>query len=105
MYDVVYIDADGDETPVAQHLDDRKDAAEVARQAAAERGAGRMVLPGSSKLPNCVCVIPEVCARSGLDVTVVEADDGRAERARASIDRSLGRGVRSGKLSEDDKAA
>ena len=50
MYDVVYIDAHGDETPVAQQLDDRKDAAEVARQAAAERGAGRMVLPGSSRL-------------------------------------------------------
>jgi hypothetical protein len=58
MYDVVYIDAHGAETPVAQHLDDRKDAADVARQAAAERGAGRMVLPGSAKLPNCVCVIP-----------------------------------------------
>ena len=43
---------------MAQHLDDRKDAADVARQAAAERGAGRMVLPGSSKLPNCVCVVP-----------------------------------------------
>jgi hypothetical protein len=58
MYDVVYIDAQGQETPVAQHLDDRQDAADVARQAAAERGAGRMVLPGSSRLPNCVCVIP-----------------------------------------------
>jgi hypothetical protein len=58
MYDVVYIDAHGDETPVAMHLDDREDAAEVARQAAAERGAGRMVLPGSNRLPNCVCVIP-----------------------------------------------
>ena len=58
MYDVVYIDAHGDETPVARQLDDRKDAAEVARQAAAERGAGRMVLPGSQRLPNCVCVIP-----------------------------------------------
>jgi hypothetical protein len=58
MYDVVYIDAHGDETPVATHLDDRKDAAEVARQAAAERGAGRMVLPGSNRLRNCVCVIP-----------------------------------------------
>jgi hypothetical protein len=58
MYDVVYIDAHGDETPVAQQLDDRKDAADVARQAAAERGAGRMVLPGSTRLPNCVCVIP-----------------------------------------------
>jgi 3-hydroxybutyryl-CoA dehydrogenase len=49
--------------------------------------------------------IAEVCARSGVDVTVAEVDDERAERARAAIDRSLGRGVRSGKLSEDDKAA
>ena len=29
MYDVVYIDAHGQETPVAQQLDDRQDAAEV----------------------------------------------------------------------------
>ena len=58
MYNVVYIDAQGSETPLAQDLHDRKSAAEVARQAAAERGAGRMVLPGSSKLPNCVCVVP-----------------------------------------------
>ena len=58
MYDVVYIDAHGSETSLAQHLDDREDAADVARQAAAERGVGRMVLPGSSKLPNCVCVVP-----------------------------------------------
>ena len=58
MYDVIYIDSHGDETPLAQHLIDRKDAAEVAKRAAAERGVGRMVLPGSSKLPNCVCVIP-----------------------------------------------
>ncbi len=58
MYDVVYIDAHGAETPVAQQLDDREDAADVARKVAAERGVGRMVLPGSSKLPNCVCVIP-----------------------------------------------
>jgi hypothetical protein len=58
MYDVVYIDAHGAETPVAQQLDDRQDAADVARKVAAERGVGRMVLPGSSKLRNCVCVIP-----------------------------------------------
>ena len=58
MYDVIYIDAHGCETPVAQHLDDRTDAARLARQAAAERGVGRMMLPGSSKLPNCVCVVP-----------------------------------------------
>ena len=36
---------------------------------------------------------------------MVEADDERAERSRAAIDKSLARGVRSGKLSEDDKAA
>jgi hypothetical protein len=58
MYDVIYIDVHGSETPVRQHVDDRKEAADVARQAAAERGAGRMVLPGSNKLPNCVCVVP-----------------------------------------------
>ena len=58
MYDVIYIDAHGSETPVAQHLDDRTDAADVARRAAADRGVGRMFLPGSTKLPNCVCVVP-----------------------------------------------
>jgi hypothetical protein len=58
MYDVIFIDAHGDETPVAQHLQDRGAAAELAKRAAAERGVGRMVLPGSAKLPNCVCVIP-----------------------------------------------
>jgi hypothetical protein len=58
MYDVIYIDPQGSETPLAQHLDDRLDATAVARRAAAERGAGRMVLPGSVKMPNCVCVVP-----------------------------------------------
>jgi len=58
MYDVIFIDAHGDETPVAEHLADRAAAAALAKQEAAERGAGRMVLPGSSKPHNCVCVIP-----------------------------------------------
>jgi 3-hydroxybutyryl-CoA dehydrogenase len=49
--------------------------------------------------------IAEVCARAGVDVTVVEADDGAAERARARIEKSLDRGVRSGKLSAEDRAA
>jgi 3-hydroxybutyryl-CoA dehydrogenase len=48
--------------------------------------------------------IAEVCARSGVDVTVVEVDEARAERARAAIERSLARGVRSGKLSEDERS-
>jgi len=49
--------------------------------------------------------IAEVCARSGVDVTVVEADDERAQRARDAIERSLARALRSGKLDEDGRTA
>jgi 3-hydroxybutyryl-CoA dehydrogenase len=49
--------------------------------------------------------IAEVCARSGVDVTVVEVDPGRAERSHAAITKSLDRGVRAGKLAEDDRQA
>src|SRR3954465_5655400 len=49
--------------------------------------------------------IAEVCARSGVDVTVVEVDEGRAESAGRAIEKSLARGVRSGKVSEDDRDA
>ena len=63
MYDVIYIDSTGRD-PVAQHLADRKDAAAVAKQARRAR-RGPDDAPGSSKLPNCVCVIP-VAARSRL---------------------------------------
>jgi len=49
--------------------------------------------------------IAEVCARSGVDVTVVEVDPARAEKARAAIEKSLDRGVRSGKVSDDDRGA
>jgi 3-hydroxybutyryl-CoA dehydrogenase len=48
--------------------------------------------------------IAEVCARAGVDVTVVEADSAAAERARGRIEKSLDRGVRSGKLSDDERA-
>jgi hypothetical protein len=61
MYDVIYIDSHGAETPVAKHMSDRADAARIAKDAAVERGAGRMVLPGSAKTNNCVCVVPVVC--------------------------------------------
>jgi 3-hydroxybutyryl-CoA dehydrogenase len=49
--------------------------------------------------------IAEVCARSGVDVTVVELDAARCEASRESISRSLDRGVRGGHVSEDDRAA
>lgn len=42
--------------------------------------------------------IAEVCARAGIDVTVVEVDDQRAEHSRRSIERSLDRAVGAGKL-------
>ncbi len=59
MYDVIYIDGQGSETPVASALPTRGDAADIARKVAAERGAGRLVLPGSGNLRNCVCVVPQ----------------------------------------------
>src|SRR5919201_298975 len=42
--------------------------------------------------------IAEVCARSGVDVTLVEVDDERVARTRTAIERSLDRGLRAGKL-------
>jgi 3-hydroxybutyryl-CoA dehydrogenase len=49
--------------------------------------------------------IAEVCARSGVDVTVVEVDDQRAEQTREKIEKSLARAARSGKLDEEGRAA
>jgi 3-hydroxybutyryl-CoA dehydrogenase len=42
--------------------------------------------------------IAEVCARSGIDVTVVEADDAGVARAEQAIGRSLDRALKAGKL-------
>ena len=58
MYDVIYIDAEGEETPLAREFGDRDGACEFARRAAAERGAGRAMLPGSTNLRDCVCIVP-----------------------------------------------
>jgi 3-hydroxybutyryl-CoA dehydrogenase len=49
--------------------------------------------------------IAEVCARSGVDVTVIEVDPARAEKSRAAIEKSLDRGVRGGHVSEEDRGA
>jgi 3-hydroxybutyryl-CoA dehydrogenase len=49
--------------------------------------------------------IAEVCARSGVDVTVVEVDEDRLERTNTAIDRSLDRAVRSGKLEQAERNA
>jgi 3-hydroxybutyryl-CoA dehydrogenase len=47
--------------------------------------------------------IAEVCARSGVDVTVVEVDDAAAERSQAAIERSLDRAVRAEKVDADQR--
>jgi 3-hydroxybutyryl-CoA dehydrogenase len=44
--------------------------------------------------------IAEVCARAGLDVTVVEASAERAEATRAAVERSMERAARAGKLEQ-----
>jgi 3-hydroxybutyryl-CoA dehydrogenase len=49
--------------------------------------------------------IAEVCARAGLDVLVTEASVNALAAGRARIEKSLGRGVRSGKLSEQERDA
>ena len=49
--------------------------------------------------------IAEVCARSGVDVTVVESDGARAERSRGAVTGSLDRAVRRGTLEAEDRDA
>ncbi len=49
--------------------------------------------------------IAEVCARAGLSVVVLEVTADAAERGRSKIIGSLDRGLRSGKLSEDERDA
>jgi 3-hydroxybutyryl-CoA dehydrogenase len=49
--------------------------------------------------------IAEMAARSGFDVVVQEVDESRADAGRRKIDGSLARGLRAGKLTEDDIAA
>jgi 3-hydroxybutyryl-CoA dehydrogenase len=48
--------------------------------------------------------IAEVCARAGVDVTIVEVDAGRAESTQRSIERSLARATKAGKLDDSARA-
>jgi 3-hydroxybutyryl-CoA dehydrogenase len=48
--------------------------------------------------------ITEVCARAGIDVTVVEVDEERAQGTRRAIERSLARAVRAGKIDQSGEA-
>ena len=48
--------------------------------------------------------IAEVCARAGMDVTVVEVSAERADLTRRSVERSMQRAIRSGKLDQSAHA-
>jgi 3-hydroxybutyryl-CoA dehydrogenase len=47
--------------------------------------------------------IAEVAARAGCDVVVVEVDDEAVAAGRGRVDKSLGRGLRSGKLTDEER--
>ena len=49
--------------------------------------------------------IAEVNARAGMDVVVAEVNDAALTAGKARIEKSLARGVKSGKLSEGDAGA
>ena len=49
--------------------------------------------------------IAQVFAQSGFDVTLIDAAGGALERARATIDKSLGKLVEKGKLQADERTA
>ncbi|WP_018680721.1 3-hydroxybutyryl-CoA dehydrogenase [Actinokineospora enzanensis] len=49
--------------------------------------------------------IAEVCARAGLDVLVAEVNAAALDAGRGRIEKSLARGVKNGKLSEDERDA
>ena len=49
--------------------------------------------------------IAEVCARAGLDVTVVEADDEGVRRSEVAVERLLDRALKAGKLDAEERQA
>lgn len=55
MYDVIYIDRQGQSTELATALVDRQEACLLAREAAAERGTGRMVADSMTRLGEGRC--------------------------------------------------
>ena len=50
------------------------------------------------------CGIAEICARAGLEVSLVEADRDRADAARSRIEQSIDRAVRRTKLAAEEAA-
>src|SRR4051812_15841770 len=64
---------------------------------------GRPTTVGVVGLGTMGAGIVEVFARSGLDVVAVEADEAGLDRGRAHLERSTGRAVSRGRLTEADR--
>ena len=63
-------------------------------------GITRVGVVGAGTMGNGIA---QVFAQSGFDVTLIDAADGALERARATIDKSLGKLVEKGKLQADER--
>ena len=65
-------------------------------------GITRVGVVGAGTMGNGIA---QVFAQSGFDVTLIDAADGALERARATIDKSLGKLVEKGKLQAAERSA
>ncbi len=65
MYDVVYVNVQLHQVPVARRVETRERAAEIARAEARRRGnISRMFLPGSGPTRDCVLIVPRRSSES-----------------------------------------
>jgi 3-hydroxybutyryl-CoA dehydrogenase len=75
---------------------------EGAKHAAPGRAVGRVAVVGSGTMANGIA---EVCVKAGLETVQIARSKEKAEASRAAIEKSLGRAVAKGKLSEENRDA
>ena len=73
---------------------------EGAKHAAPGRAVGRVAVVGSGTMANGIA---EVCVKAGLETVQIARSKEKAEASRAAIEKSLGRAVTKGKLSEEKR--
>jgi 3-hydroxybutyryl-CoA dehydrogenase len=73
---------------------------EGAKHAAPGRTVGRVAVVGSGTMANGIA---EVCVKAGLETVQIARSKEKAEASRAAIEKSLGRAVAKGKLSEEKR--
>ena len=75
---------------------------EGAKHAAPGRTVDRVAVVGSGTMANGIA---EVCVKAGLETVQIARSKEKAEASRAAIEKSLGKAVAKGKLSEQDRDA